>query len=151
MEKIENKQLLKATKNFEEICNSKNFKFKYLDDWLFTKSTLFKSEINSKKKKNYKVYPRGTIVYAKLGVNIGSEFSGNHFCIVLNRKDHKGNELITVVPLTSKSTKFSLLLPENIVEKALEKMEKDSNSLRHDLKKNSKNAQIIYRYGDNKS
>ncbi|WP_421668613.1 hypothetical protein [Staphylococcus delphini] len=45
----------------------------------------------------------------------------NHFCVVLNKKDHKRNELVTVVPLTSKNTNFSFLLPENIVEKALEK------------------------------
>ncbi|PCF70945.1 hypothetical protein B4W73_11855 [Staphylococcus delphini] len=135
MEEIKNERLLKATKNFEEVCNSRSFKFQYLDDWLYTKSSILKKEIKTNRKNEFKVYPRGTIVYAKFGVNIGSEFSGNHFCVVLNKKDHKRNELVTVVPLTSKNTNFSLLLPENIVEKALEKMEKDSNSLRNDLKK----------------
>ncbi|HHD7397347.1 TPA: type II toxin-antitoxin system PemK/MazF family toxin [Staphylococcus pseudintermedius] len=103
---VKNKKLLKATNNFEDICNSKNFKFKYLDDWLYTKSKILKKETHSNKQKEYRFYPRGTIVYAKLAVNIGSEFSGNHFCIVLNKNDHKRSELITVVPLTSKKLNF---------------------------------------------
>ncbi|MBJ8247907.1 type II toxin-antitoxin system PemK/MazF family toxin [Staphylococcus pseudintermedius] len=132
---VKNKKLLKATNNFEDICNSKNFKFKYLDDWLYTKSKILKKETHSNKQKEYRFYPRGTIVYAKLGVNIGSEFSGNHFCIVLNKNDHKRSELITVVPLTSKKTKISIRLPENILGHAIEKMEKDSLSLSHDFAK----------------
>ncbi|HDC5367643.1 TPA: hypothetical protein O8158_002825, partial [Staphylococcus aureus] len=37
-------KILKAVNNFEEVCNSGKFKFKYLDDWLFTKSIIFKNE-----------------------------------------------------------------------------------------------------------
>ncbi len=29
------------------------------------------------------------MVYVKLGSNIGSEFSGNHFCVILDNKDNK--------------------------------------------------------------
>ncbi|ARH72703.1 TPA: type II toxin-antitoxin system PemK/MazF family toxin [Staphylococcus aureus] len=126
-------KILKAVNNFEEVCNSGKFKFKYLDDWLFTKSIIFKNETTLTNQKNFKVYPRGTIVYAKLGVNIGSEFSGNHFCVVLNKNDNKRNELITIVPLTSKDTKFSLKLQENLILKALEKMKTDHKTLRFDL------------------
>lgn len=130
---IKNPQLLKALINFDEICNSRKFKFKYLDDWLYTKSTLFKNELNYNKKKFYKFYPRGTIVYVKFGVNVGSEFSGNHFCVVLNKNDNKRSELITVVPLTSKDTKFTIRLEENLVSKAIEKLEHDGLILHDDL------------------
>ncbi|WP_237750749.1 hypothetical protein [Staphylococcus aureus] len=37
-------KILKAVNNFEEVCNSGKFKFKYLDDWLYTKSIIFKNE-----------------------------------------------------------------------------------------------------------
>ena len=35
------------------------------------------------------------MVYVKLGSNIGSEFSGNHFCVILDNKDNKGKETVT--------------------------------------------------------
>lgn len=46
------------------------------------------------------------MVYVKLGSNIGSEFSGNHFCVILDNKDNKGKETVTIVPLSSKGNKI---------------------------------------------
>ncbi|MGW7932118.1 type II toxin-antitoxin system PemK/MazF family toxin [Staphylococcus xylosus] len=135
MEEIKNEKILKAFSNFEQVFSNKKFKFKYLDDWLYTKSVIFKSEVSPNKQTRYKVYPRGTIIYAKFGVNIGSEFSGNHFCVVLNKNDNRNNELVTVVPLTSKDTKFSIKLNESLVLKATEKMEKDNIIIKEDVDK----------------
>lgn len=50
------------------------------------------------------------MVYVKLGSNIGSEFSGNHFCVILDNKDNKGKETVTIVPLSSKGNKNYLKL-----------------------------------------
>lgn len=49
---VKNKKLLKVTNNFEDICNSKNFKFKYLDDWLYTKSKILKKRHTLINRKN---------------------------------------------------------------------------------------------------
>ncbi len=55
------------------------------------------------------------MVYVKLGSNIGSEFSGNHFCVILDNKDNKGKETVTIVPLSSKGNKNYLKLNESVL------------------------------------
>ena len=47
-------------------------------------------------------YFRGEIVRVKFGVNIGSEFSGEHFAIVISKRDTMMNPTLHVIPLTSK-------------------------------------------------
>ncbi len=42
------------------------------------------------------------IVRVKFGVNIGSEFSGDHFAIVLSKRDTMMSPTLHVIPLTSK-------------------------------------------------
>ena len=44
---------------------------------------------------------RGSIVYADFGFNVGREYGGLHYAIVLNKKDPRSNHLLHVLPLTS--------------------------------------------------
>ncbi|MCL7635503.1 type II toxin-antitoxin system PemK/MazF family toxin, partial [Staphylococcus aureus] len=66
--------------------DSKNMKVIYMPHWLEFYSIAIHSDVTSNKKRYYKSYSRGTVVYVKLGSNIGSEFSGNHFCVILDNK-----------------------------------------------------------------
>ena len=62
----------------------------------------------TKNKKTYKRYSRGQIVKIKFGVNVGSEFSGDHFAIIISKGDSMLNPVLHVVPLTSKQHKKGL-------------------------------------------
>lgn len=46
-------------------------------------------------------YKRGDIVYADFGFNIGAEFGGIHYAVVIENNNNKANGNIVVVPLTS--------------------------------------------------
>ncbi|WP_256999349.1 type II toxin-antitoxin system PemK/MazF family toxin [Mammaliicoccus sciuri] len=98
-----NSSLNKSNKNLKdayEKCNPNNKKILFMPHWLDFYANTIKSE-SRKKKLYFKSYKKGSIIYVKLGSNIGSEFSGNHFCVVLDNQDNKGKETITIVPLSS--------------------------------------------------
>ena len=76
-------------------------KFKSFEDSKLNKSKTLLYEI-ARKKKTYKRYARGTIVRVKFGVNVGSEFSGDHFAIVISKGDTMMSSTLHVIPLTSK-------------------------------------------------
>ena len=76
-------------------------KFKSFEDSKLNESKTLLYEI-TRKKKTYKRYARGSIVRVKFGVNVGSEFSGDHFAIVLSKKDTMMSPTLHVIPLTSK-------------------------------------------------
>ncbi len=46
-------------------------------------------------------YKRGDIVYADFGFNVGAEFGGIHYAVVIENNNNKANGNIVVVPLTS--------------------------------------------------
>ena len=54
-------------------------------------------------------YEQGQIIFVDFGCGIRHEFSYPHYAIVLNTKDRKKNDLLTVVPLTSKKEKHNTL------------------------------------------
>ena len=54
-------------------------------------------------------YAQGQIIFVDFGCGIRHEFSYPHYAIVLNTKDRKKNDLLTVVPLTSKKEKHNTL------------------------------------------
>ena len=58
-------------------------------------------EINTKPK-YFKRYGRGRIVRVRFGVNVGSEFSGDHFAVVVSKNDTAYNPILHVIPITSK-------------------------------------------------
>lgn len=76
-------------------------KFKSFEDSKLNESKTLLYEI-ARKKKTYKRYARGEIVRVKFGVNVGSEFSGDHFAIVISKGDTMMSPTLHVIPLTSK-------------------------------------------------
>lgn len=115
------------------------YKFSCLDDWLLKKSKLLTNEanilennLNPSKEKiilNYKTYGRGTIVKTDFGIGIGSEISQIHFAIVLNNYDNPKNNILTVIPLTSKKGKFNINLGAIISTMFVEKIDKQIKQL----------------------
>ncbi|HFU4449897.1 type II toxin-antitoxin system PemK/MazF family toxin [Streptococcus suis] len=111
------KKISIAARKFTFVSNSKIKKFKFLPDWVLSEATYFEKEVISQRK-NYKIYKRGALVFIDFGINVGNELSGNHFAIVLNKVDSAKNGVLTVIPVSSKSNKFSVELDGLISEKS---------------------------------
>lgn len=119
---LKSAKLNKAFDNYKIIIN-KNlpYKFSYLDEWIYKNSNLLLNEAENIVQK-YKTYKRGTIIKVDFGVNIGSEMSQVHFAIVLSKSDNPRNNVLTVLPLTSKKGRFNICLDTLIANKLLEKL-----------------------------
>jgi hypothetical protein len=91
------------------IISDMNLKNKYtnFEDSKLDESKTLLFEINHQMVK-YKRYFRGEIVRVKFGVNIGSEFSGDHFAIVISKGDTMFSPTLHVIPITSKKHEKSL-------------------------------------------
>lgn len=58
--------------------------------------------------KSIQALKRGSIVYADFGFNVGMEYGGLHYAIVLNKEDARSNHLLHVLPLTSVKEKTDM-------------------------------------------
>ena len=75
-----------------------------IDQWIekWTKYLKLEERFNPR---SLPAFKRGSIVYVDLGFNVGSEYGGVHYAIVLNKEDSRNNHLLHILPLTSiKST-----------------------------------------------
>ncbi|NUX60187.1 type II toxin-antitoxin system PemK/MazF family toxin, partial [Staphylococcus aureus] len=90
-------------------------------------------EHNNNINKKYKKFSRGSIIYLDFGINIGHEFSGRHFGIVLNKNDSPYNSLVTVVPLSSKNKKHYLPLQNIVFKTSLSILNKTVDNIEFDL------------------
>lgn len=121
------------------------YKFSYLDEWLLKKSKLLTNEANILEQKLqsplstqtplYRTYKRGTIVKVDFGIGIGSEMSQIHFAIVLNNYDNPKNNILTVIPLTSKASKFNTYLGTLITDMLLDRISKKFEPLEAKINK----------------
>lgn len=129
-------RLDKSYNNYHKIIDKKlPYKFSYLDEWLLKKSKLLLEESNrllleleepeNIQRQRFKTYQRGAIVKVDFGVGIGSEMSQIHFGIVLNNYDNPKNNILTVLPLTSKKSKFNLYLGTLIIDVLVKKVQKE--------------------------
>lgn len=123
----------KASRKFKFISKSKKFKFRFLPEWVLSEANYFEKEITSPKRNN-KVYKRGALVFIDFGINVGNELSGNHFGIVLNKHDSPKNGVLTVVPVSSKSNKFSVKIDGLIAQKSAKFLRTELISLAASLK-----------------
>lgn len=69
--------------------------------WLKSYAGMIRFEERFDPKKN-KSYKRGDIIKVDFGFNIGAEYGGRHYAVVLDKKNAHNSPVITVVPLTSK-------------------------------------------------
>lgn len=124
--------LNRSNSGFKTIFDSGHFKFRYLPDWLDIKSELFKKEIRiieSRSKRHFDSYRRGTIVSIEFGVNVGSEMSGRHFGIVITKNDNDYNPIVQVIPLTSKKKKDYISIAKEVFENSVELLDTHSQSM----------------------
>ena len=59
-----------------------------------------------------------------------------HFAIVLNNYDNPNNNILTVIPLTSKSSKFNLYLGTLVMDILLKKIEDEFQPIKEKLENN---------------
>ncbi|HCC5630830.1 TPA: type II toxin-antitoxin system PemK/MazF family toxin [Staphylococcus aureus] len=123
----------KVVSIYKQLYNTDNKKFKFLPNWLETTSYWFNMEHNNNINKKYKKFSRGSIIYLDFGINIGHEFSGRHFGIVLNKNDSPYNSLVTVVPLSSKNKKHYLPLQNIVFKTSLSILNKTVDNIEFDL------------------
>lgn len=133
--KVENLKLDEAYENYKELIQ-KNLpdKFTDLDNWLYFKSKRLMYEVENPSKNKW-TYKRGSIVRVNFGVNIGKEFSQQHFAIVISKKDNLREDLVTVVPLTSKEHKdktipLDSLIMDTYVKKSVKELDRVSIKLK---------------------
>lgn len=128
-------QLVKAFENNLKISSlglpNKYNSFEY---WEYTKSNRLLYEIGLAPDKKYMRYPRGSIIKVDFGVNIGSEFSEQHFAITLSKKDTIYNNCIIVIPLTSKKHKKYINLDKLISNSYLNTLQKKVDELQKEIK-----------------
>lgn len=95
-------KLIRAHQNDITLSNMNlQDKFTNFEDSKLSESKTLLYEVEKKPKK-FKRYARGRIVKVKFGVNIGSEFSGDHFAIVISKGDTMMSSTLHVIPITSK-------------------------------------------------
>lgn len=84
-----------------------------LSYWIkdYTRMIEFEEEFNPTRNIAYK---RGNIVKIQFGFNIGSEYGGLHYGVVLDNKNAHNSPVVTVIPLTS--TKESRGIHSNSVD-----------------------------------
>ena len=69
---------------------------KWIDQ--YTNYISFEDKFTPKKLIRYK---RGDIVFVNFGFNIGAEFGGEHYAVVIDKESDRNSSTITVVPLSS--------------------------------------------------
>lgn len=86
----------KLLKIRNKVLKRLNLIVSWLSQWL--EYIKFEKHFNPNKLKRY-LY--GEIIYVNLGFNVGQEFGGPHYALVLNKKDNIGKGILTIVPLSS--------------------------------------------------
>lgn len=71
-----------------------------ISKWItqYTNYLSFEEKFNPHKLINYK---RGDIVFVNFGFNVGAEFGGEHYAVVIDKNNDRNSSTITVVPLSS--------------------------------------------------
>lgn len=142
-------KLMKAYNNDLQISDM-NLKDKFTE---FENSKLNESETLLYEVKikptRFKRYSRGQIVKVKFGVNIGSEFSGDYYAIVISKQDTMLNPILHVIPLTSKKHNYNieldnLLYNEDEIDKLRKLLEREYD------KNNIKNIKKCINYYSNR-
>ncbi|MGP1411486.1 MAG: type II toxin-antitoxin system PemK/MazF family toxin [Peptoanaerobacter stomatis] len=99
------KEAIEATNKFIEMLKNSddtklNKKSKLLCYWIKDYIKFMEKE-DRFDPKNLKKYQRGEIIKAHLGMKIGREEGGLHYCVVVENNNPMSSSIVTVVPLTS--------------------------------------------------
>lgn len=91
-----NKQLTQLQKTIENMDEKRGGIFL---EWLGTQNKYLNWE-QSFNPLRLKKYKRGEVVLAHFGFNVGAEYGGMHYAVIV-KKDKKSNPVLNVVPLSS--------------------------------------------------
>lgn len=72
---------------------------------------MFEDKYDPKRNVRYK---RGDVIFANFGFNLGTEFGGNHYAIVLDKESHRNAGSVTVIPLTSLKKDVADIYPRDV-------------------------------------
>lgn len=134
-EDIKKAKLLKAFENNLKISGlNLHNKFDSFESWEYTKSKRLLYEISLSTDKKYMRYPRGSIIKVDFGVNVGGEFSEQHFAITLSKKDGIYSNNIIVIPLTSKKHKKYIDLGKLISNTYIQSLQDEVDKLQEKMK-----------------
>lgn len=143
------------------LCDELNVNLKkvaLITYWLRDQKNFFKQE-KTFHPKYLPIYKKGSIVQVNLGFNIGKEYGGLHYAIVLNSKDTKHNPVLTVLPLSSikedskldKIMKLNIFLGSEVYTLCITKANTlldQCNSEIENIRKDSNNPQNINKIKD---
>ncbi|MDH9609446.1 toxin MazF [Staphylococcus epidermidis] len=93
----------KIEKRINELKHSGNPKFKNLDSDMHYLIKRFEGERNHKG--YFPKFKQGEIIFVDFGINVNKEFSSSHFAIVMNKLDSHTEDILNVIPLSSKENK----------------------------------------------
>lgn len=121
-------------KNKSNKISSKSDKLSF---WLETFSKYQEDESSFKPSWRPK-YKRGDIIKVDFGFNVGREYGGLHYAIVINKSNARSADVLTVIPLTSKKLNRPLHphdvdLGEEIYDKLYQKYLSDFNNSISDI------------------
>lgn len=134
-EDLKKARLLQAFENNLKISSlGLHDKFDSFEAWECTKSKRLLYEIGLAKDKKYARYPRGSIIKVDFGVNVGGEFSEQHFAITLTKKDGIYSNSIIVIPLTSKKHKNTIDLGKLISNSYIQSLQNEIDILQKNIK-----------------
>ncbi|MCG1981287.1 toxin MazF [Staphylococcus epidermidis] len=93
----------KIEKRINNLKHSDNPKFKNLDSDIHYLIKRFEGEKNHKG--YFPKFKQGEIIFVDFGINVNREFSSSHFAIVMNKSDSHTEDILNVIPLSSKENK----------------------------------------------
>lgn len=122
-------------------------KAKLISYWLQEYAYLINFEEIFEPRKNIS-YKRGDIVKLKFGFNIGSEYGGLHYAVVLDIDNPHSSPVVTVIPLTSKKPNssihhYNIDLGNELYKLLNFKFNTTYNALQQDITKSQKLISIL--------
>ncbi|WP_129045043.1 type II toxin-antitoxin system PemK/MazF family toxin [Companilactobacillus metriopterae] len=127
----------KSNERFLSISkNPINKKFEQLPYWLDSVSYRYEKEVNNEEPERYYHYERGSVIQVDFGVNMGAEFSGLHFAVVLDKNDNNKKRTLTVIPLTSKNKNNRIKLGKELFNQTTTIFDEQLSDLTAHIEKN---------------
>lgn len=136
--KCKKSTLSKLSEFIDEVMINNYKKSALITYWLKDYTTYLKQE-ETFSSVFFPVYERGSVIQVNLGFNLGKEYGGLHYAIVLNKEDTKKNPVLTVVPISSikankKWHKTDVNLKGNIFDNISLKVDTIIKSLENQIK-----------------
>ena len=91
-------------------------KYQFLPQTTKRISGMMLREARYQRRRNYRKFKRGSLVFVEFGVNVGKELSNRHWAVVLDKSDYVSKGTLTVVPVSSKERSDYVKIDEVIAK-----------------------------------